>query len=72
MDQSTSKWHINFFRFLSFSFFSPFAFFESLERKKKMQVKSVGINRIVSSSFVLSCACSSVHPWRWGWTFAAP
>lgn len=56
-----------FFRFLSFFlFFSPFAFFESLERKKKMQVKSVGINGIVSSPFVLSCARS------WGWAFAAP
>lgn len=68
MDQSTSKWHINFFLgfFLSFFFFSPFAFFESLERKKKMQVKSVGINGIVSSPFVLSCARS------WGWAFAAP
>lgn len=61
--------------FKFFSFFlsiSPFAFFESLERKNKMQVKSVGISRIIYFPFVLSCACSSVHPWRWGWGLATP
>lgn len=59
------------------SFFFSFFFLllhslSLLKRKKNMQVKSVGINRIICSPFVLSCACSSVHPWGWGWASAAP
>lgn len=58
--------------FVSFYFIFPFAFFESLESKKKVQVKSVGISRIICSAFILSCACFSVHSWRWGWGLATP
>lgn len=53
MDQSTSKWHIKIFRFLSFFpfFFLLLHSLSLLKRKKNMQVKSVGINRIICSPF---------------------
>lgn len=53
MDQGTSKWYINFFKAFLFLSFFTFAFFESLERKKKMQVSLWA--SVKSSALLLFC-----------------